>query len=150
MEHENISFIQKKKMWLIKVFNKIEQIKDTYKFSFVKKIISDSELFRLPQWLRSKIICLQCRRHRRCEFSPWVRKIPWRRKWLQTPVFLPKKFHGQRTRMGCSPWSCKVSDTTEQTYTYIYNGFTFPHTWTDTTLQIIYTPKIFFLNSQYY
>ena len=26
-------------------------------------------------------ICLQCRRLRRCRFNPWVRKIPWRRKW---------------------------------------------------------------------
>ena len=25
-------------------------------------------------------------------FDPWVRKIPWRRKWHPTPVFLPGKF----------------------------------------------------------
>ena len=30
-------------------------------------------------------------------FNPWVGKIPWRRKWLPTPVFLPGKSHGQRT-----------------------------------------------------
>ena len=30
----------------------------------------------------------QCRRHKRCGFNPWVRKIPWRRKWQPTPVFL--------------------------------------------------------------
>ena len=35
-----------------------------------------------------------CRRHR---FDPWVRKIPWRRKWQPTPVFLPGKSHGQRS-----------------------------------------------------
>ena len=29
-------------------------------------------------------------------FNPWVRKIPWRRKWLSTSVFLPKQFHGQK------------------------------------------------------
>ena len=40
-------------------------------------------------------ICLQCKRPR---FDPWVRKIPWRRKWKPTPVFLPGKFHGQRSR----------------------------------------------------
>ena len=28
----------------------------------------------------------QCRRHRRSGFDPWVRKIPWRRKWQPTPV----------------------------------------------------------------
>ena len=38
----------------------------------------------------------QCRRHRRCGFDPWVRKIVWRRKWQPTPVFLTSKFHGQR------------------------------------------------------
>ena len=33
----------------------------------------------------------------RCEFHPWARKIPWRRKWQLTPVFLPGKSHGQRS-----------------------------------------------------
>ena len=36
----------------------------------------------------------QCRKQRRCVFDPWVRKIPWRRAWQSTPVFLPGKFHG--------------------------------------------------------
>ena len=35
----------------------------------------------------------QCRRHRRCSFNPWVRKIPFSRKWQSTPVFLS----GQRS-----------------------------------------------------
>jgi len=30
-------------------------------------------------------------------------KIPWRRKWKPTPVFLPGKFHGQRGLAGCCP-----------------------------------------------
>ena len=33
-------------------------------------------------------------------FNPWVRKIPWRRKWLPTSVFLPGKSHGQRSLEG--------------------------------------------------
>ena len=33
-------------------------------------------------------------------FDPWVGKIPWRREWLPTPVFLPEEFHGQRILMG--------------------------------------------------
>ena len=37
------------------------------------------------------------RRRRRFGFNPWVRKIPWRRKWQSTPVFLPGKLHGQRS-----------------------------------------------------
>ena len=36
-------------------------------------------------WLRWKRLCLQCRRPR---FDPWIRKIPCRRKWHPTPVFL--------------------------------------------------------------
>ena len=40
--------------------------------------------------------------------------IPWRRKWQPIPVFLPGKFYGQRSLVGCSPWGHKVSDTTEQ------------------------------------
>ena len=36
----------------------------------------------------------QCRRHKKHVFDPWVRKIPWRRKWQTTPVFLPGESHG--------------------------------------------------------
>ena len=52
----------------------------------------------------------QCRRHKRCGFDPWVRKIPWRREWLPTPVFLPGEFHGQRSLVGYSPWGHKELD----------------------------------------
>ena len=51
-------------------------------------------LLGLPFWLR---ILLQCRRPR---LDPWVGKIPWRRKWQLTPVFLPREFHGQRSLVG--------------------------------------------------
>ena len=37
---------------------------------------------------------------RRPRLDPWVRKIPWRRKWQPTPVFLPGKFHGWRRLVG--------------------------------------------------
>ena len=51
-------------------------------------------------WLSGKELTCQCRRHR---FNPWVRNIPWRKKWQPTPVFLPGEFHGQRSLMGYSP-----------------------------------------------
>ena len=58
----------------------------------------------------------------RCGLDPWVGKIPWRRKWQPTPVFLPGEFHGQRSLAGYSPWGHKESDTTEplsmQTHTH--------------------------------
>ena len=46
-------------------------------------------------------------------FNPWVGKIPWRRAWQPTPVFLPEEFHGQRSLANYSPWDHKESDTTE-------------------------------------
>ena len=61
-------------------------------------------------WLRWYRVGLQCGRTR---FDPWVEKIPWRRKWQPTPVFLPGKSHGRRSLAGYSPWGCKESDTTE-------------------------------------
>jgi len=36
-------------------------------------------------------------------FDPWVRKIPWRREWKPTPVFLPGECHGQRSLAAYSP-----------------------------------------------
>ena len=56
------------------------------------------------------IICLQCGRP---ECDPCVCKVPWRREWQLTPVFLPGKFHGQRKLAGYSPWDCKELDTTK-------------------------------------
>ena len=50
---------------------------------------------------------------RRPEFDPWVRKIPWRKKWQFTPVFLPGEFHGQRSLVGYNPLGGKESDMTE-------------------------------------
>ena len=42
----------------------------------------------------------QFRTHKRCWFNSWVRKIPWRRAWQPTPVFLPGESHGQRSLGG--------------------------------------------------
>ena len=69
----------------------------------------------LPWWLRWKRIGLQCRR---LWFKPWVRKIPWRREWQPSPVFLPKKFHRQKRLAGYSPRGCKESDKTERLTTH--------------------------------
>ena len=46
-------------------------------------------------------------------FDPWFGKIPWRRAWQPTPVFLPGEFHGQRSLAGCNPWGHKESAMTE-------------------------------------
>ena len=60
--------------------------------------------YGFPWWLSGKESNCQCRR---CGFSPWVGKIPWRRKGQPTPVFLPGKSHGQGSLSGYSPWGCK-------------------------------------------
>ena len=59
--------------------------------------------YRVPRWYSIKDSACQCRRCKRCRFNPWVRKIPWSRKWQPTPVFLPGKSHGQRSLAGYSP-----------------------------------------------
>ena len=50
-----------------------------------------------------------------CGFDTLVGKIPWRRQWQHTPVFLPGKSHEQRSLVGYSPRGCKESDSTEHT-----------------------------------
>ena len=61
-------------------------------------------IFRDSWWLIGKETTCQCRR---CGFNPWVGKIPWRRKWQHTPVFLPGKSHGKRNQVGYSLWGHK-------------------------------------------
>ena len=51
-------------------------------------------------------------------FNPWVGKIPWRREWQPTPVFLPGEFRGQRSLAGHSPWGRKEPETNEATDTF--------------------------------
>ena len=52
---------------------------------------------------------------RRCGFNSWVRKIPWRRAWQPTPVFLPGESHGQRSLTDYGPEGHKELNTTEVT-----------------------------------
>ena len=63
-----------------------------------------SAIWGLPRGHPSKESSCQCRRGRRLRFDPWVGKIPWRRKWQPTPVFLPGGSHGQRSLVGYPPW----------------------------------------------
>ena len=69
----------------------------------------NTEGFGLPRWHIGKESACQCGR---CGFDLWVGKIPWRRKWQSTPVFLPGEFHGQRSLAGYSPWGHTESDMT--------------------------------------
>ena len=71
---------------------------------------------QLPWWFSGKESACQCRSY---AFNPWVRKIPWRRKWQSTPVFQPGKSHGQRNG-GLQSMCCKESDMTWRLNNYIY------------------------------
>ena len=64
--------------------------------------------FGLPRWHSGKEPACQCRSYR---FDPCNRKIPWSRKWQPPSVFLPGKFHRQRSLVSYSPWGHKESDT---------------------------------------
>ena len=73
---------------------------------------------RLPWWFSCKESACQCQRP---EFDPWVGKIPWRRKWQPTLVFLLGISYGQRSLEGYSPGGCKrgrtwLSDKTTETW----------------------------------
>ena len=68
-----------------------------------------------------KSICLQCGKPR---FDPWVWKIPWRRNWQPTPIFLRGTSHdGQRSLAGYGQWGRKESDKTERLtlLTYLFS-----------------------------
>ena len=68
-----------------------------------------------PGGASGKEIACQCRGYKRFRFNPWVWKIPWRRAWQPTPVFLPGEAHGRRSLVGYSPYDRKESDVTEAT-----------------------------------
>ena len=76
-----------------------------------------------PSGSTGKEFACQWRRYKRCGFCSWVSEIPWKRKWLPTPVFFPGKFHGQRSLVGYSPWGHKESDITECTHKHTQGHF---------------------------
>ena len=75
----------------------------------------------LPRWLSGKESTCQCRTLR---FQPWVGKIPWRREWQPTPVFLPGESHGQRSLVRYCSQGGKESDMTEVTQHSILHALT--------------------------
>ena len=97
---------------------------------------------RASQAASGKEPACQCRRHKRRGLNPWVRKIPWRRAWQPTPVFLPGESHGQRSLVGYSPWGCKESDTTDVTEHACthHNIFIYPKFWFHTLTLSFHSP----------
>ena len=71
---------------------------------FLPQIVLNS-ISHFPGGTSGKEFTCQCRRSR---FDPWAGKIPWRRAWQPTPVFLPGESQGQRTLVDYSPYRCRV------------------------------------------
>ena len=70
-----------------------------------------------PVWQVASLVAQTVKRlptMRETQFDPWVGKIPWRRKWQPTPVFLPGESHGRRSVVGYRPRDRQESDTTER------------------------------------
>ena len=91
----------------------IDQCYSSREGEWTWKSNAQSSIFLMPTGLQAsgsadKESTCQCRRLRRYEFDPWVRKIPWRRKWQPTPIFLPGKSHGQRSLASYTPWGHKA------------------------------------------
>ena len=80
-------------------------------FHFLPLIFAGMALYKhiwshrgFPHGTGGKEPACQCKRCKRHGFDPWVRKIPWRRAWQPTPVFLAGESHEQRSLVGYSPW----------------------------------------------
>ena len=67
------------------------------------------------------------------QLDPWVGKIPWRRAWQPTPVFLPGESRGQRSLVGCSPWDRRESDVPKR--------LSMPTRGWDTALEVSFLPQ---------
>ena len=85
-------------------------LKSEYDWKSWEKKVEKASSFKntlcagLLRWFSGKESTCQCKR---CGFNPWVVKIPQKRKWPPTPVFLPRKSHRQRSLQGYSPKDCK-------------------------------------------
>ena len=98
-----------------------------------KESDTTKQLTHTHRWSSGKKSTCQCRCLKWHRFNPWVRKIPWRRKWQPTAIFLSGKSNGQRNLVDYSPWGHKESGMTEQ-----LNAHTHTHTHTHTHLAWIF------------
>ena len=72
-------------------------------FSYKDSIYTMMHKMGFPDGASGKEPVCQCRRHKRCRFNSWVGKIPWKRAWPPTLVFLPGESHGQGSLAGYRP-----------------------------------------------
>ena len=72
--------------------------------------------YLIEEWI-NKSIPIPIRRR----FHPWVRKIPWKRAWQPSSVFLPGESHGSRSLVGYNPQGHKELDMTEVTWHWYWH-----------------------------
>ena len=95
--HKRLQFLPPESYWRIKWVNTTKALK-----TLCVCVCTKSQT-QVPTGASGKEPTCQCRRHKRYRFDPWVGKIPWRREWQPTPVFLPGESHRQRSLVGYSP-----------------------------------------------
>ena len=79
-----------------------------------------------PAGASGKDPACQCRRHKRQVFSPWVGRIPWRRAWQPTSIFMPGDARGQSSLAGYSPWgSQRIRHDWATKHSTAWNAITF-------------------------
>ena len=79
-------------------------------------------------------------------FDPWVRKMPWRREWQLTPVFIPGKSQGKRSLVGYSPGVTRVGHNWANEYACIANHFTFISQKNAAYIMLVYMCRNFYIN----
>ena len=73
-----------------------------------------AEFQRIARRCEKAFLSDQCKEIEENNRMGKTRDLFWRRQWQATPVLLPRKSHGWRSLVGCTPWSCYESDMTEQ------------------------------------
>ena len=90
--------------------------KDTCELNWIMDLVSylseDIHHLGFPGVTSGREPACQCRKRKRRGFDPWVGKVPWRRSWQPTAVFLLGESHRRRSLAGYSPWGHKESDRT--------------------------------------
>ena len=84
-------------------------------YKLPKSNVQVCEFCGFPNGASGKDPAYRCRRWKRHRLNPWDGKIPWKRTWQPTPVFLLGESHGQRSLVVSSPQDHKESDTTKAT-----------------------------------
>ena len=109
-------------LWfLIPVLETSSKTKTISVLPIFELFIGGTEASQVAVVVENPSISLPMQEAKRHGINPWVGRIPWSRKRQPTPVFLPGKFHGQRSLVGYSLRGCKELDTTEWLNTHRWN-----------------------------